>query len=141
MNTDLILTALKERGYKSTKTRQALIKALSKANSPLSALELQELLMKSSLKPHKTTVYRELELLQSEDFINAIKLGGNSFRYELKSPEHCHHLVCIKCKKIDRIAISHNLSHEEKAIKKAKNFKVTSHVLEFYGLCCRCCKG
>ena len=140
MDINLILAALKERGYRSTKTRQALIKALSKANSPLSALELQELLMKAGLKPHKTTVYRELESLQSEDFINAIKLGGNSFKYELKSPEHCHHLVCTKCRKIDRIAISHNLGHEEKAIKKAKNFKVTSHVLEFYGLCSHCYK-
>jgi Fur family ferric uptake transcriptional regulator len=68
-----------------------------------------------------------------------IQLQEGKFRYELATAAEHHHLVCTKCGDIQDISDC-NIDGLEKDIEKKKKFKVTSHALEFFGLCSNCQK-
>ena len=75
--------------------------------------------------------------------------GDGRARYELsegpKGTRHHHHLVCTKCGRVidytdfidDEIEL---LGRTEKGLSKKFNFKITNHLIQFYGLCDRCKK-
>lgn len=124
-------------GLRPTKTRLGLI-ALLERSSPLSAPDLKERLERNGHRVNKTTVYRELELLLEKKVICEIILRDGIKRYELASEEHGHHLVCLSCHKIERVALADELSQQELKISREKKFKILNHSLEFYGLCRGC---
>ena len=138
----VITDAIKKRGGKITLTRKAIIELLSREHGPFSAQDLLAHLATKRLHVNKTTVYREIEFLLKEEVIQMIQLGERKKRYELKSDNHHHHLVCTNCNSIDDIELDEGGLHpHEKAIKAKKRFKVTRHALEFYGLCLNCQKN
>jgi len=73
--------------------------------------------------------------------------GDKRARYELaegpKGKRHHHHLVCIGCDTVidytdfidEEIEL---LGQTEKGLSKKFNFKITNHLIQFYGLCKRC---
>lgn len=88
---------------------------------------------------NKTTIYRELFFLLENNFIKEVEFGDGKKRYEitLNKPHH-HHVVCLNCKEIVNIPLEKELDEEENKIEKITNFKLTSHMLEFFGLCPNC---
>ncbi|HVW66663.1 MAG TPA: Fur family transcriptional regulator [Candidatus Peribacteraceae bacterium] len=139
MNTEAsIITALKQKGHRLTQARRAVIGFILTQVKPFSALDVHNALSKKGVKTDKVTVYRELALLASEGFLHDVQFDDGVKRYELAALDHHHHLVCIKCKKIDDIHMEHDLDTIEKTIRKQKKFDVLRHSLEFYGLCARC---
>jgi Fe2+ or Zn2+ uptake regulation protein len=88
------------------------------------------------LKVNKTTVYRQIDKLINENKITEVELGDGKKRYELKSLDHHHHLVCKKCGKLEDIELNENDLLKEVA--KRTNFVVDSHSLEFFGHCYNC---
>lgn len=88
------------------------------------------------LKVNKTTVYRQIEKLLSENVIIEVELGDGKKRYELKNLDHHHHLVCKKCGNLEDIKLDEKLILSEVAMK--SNFKVENHSFEFFGICVNC---
>ena len=72
---------------------------------------------------NKSTVYRELDFLESQDLITDIRLDNAKNMYEFKSKNHHHHLYCIKCKKIEEVDMDNDLDIFEKNWKKIQNLK------------------
>lgn len=132
-----ILEELRYQGFRLTRVRLAVLTALEMAKSPLTAIDLIARLKKSGLTVNKTTIYRELEFLKSNDIVIELKLAKNIHHYELKD-EHHHHLVCSNCERIEEVKTRHNLELLEKKIARQKKFAIVSHSLEFYGLCQAC---
>jgi Fur family ferric uptake transcriptional regulator len=66
-----------------------------------------------------------------------IQLQEGKARYELAASAEHHHLVCSKCGDIQDISDC-NITGLENDIEKKKGFKVTSHSLEFFGICKSC---
>ncbi|MFA5886562.1 MAG: transcriptional repressor [Patescibacteria group bacterium] len=132
-----LLEKVKSLGGRLTKVRQAVLKYLIKTKKPISALEIMSYLSQHGLNVNRTTVYRELSFLVKNQLAQEVRLIGQATRFEL-SGEHRHHLICLKCRKIEMINLAENLIAQEKKIKKTKKFKITSHALEFYGLCKKC---
>lgn len=135
---ETIQQSLKAKGYRTSKTRTALIKALFEAKTPLSAPSIKQLLAETGISADKTTVYRELTMLKNEGHVRELQLGENIKQYELISADHHHHLVCLDCQKIEDVVLERDLDTEEQLISQTKNFKVMSHSLEFYGICQSC---
>lgn len=129
---------LKSKGHRITKARKAIIGIFENEKMPLSVGELGAKLKKQRIKVNKTTLYREIDFLQSQKIITEINLGEDKKRYEIADNAHHHHLVCLNCKKVDDIDLQNDLSKQEVQIKKTKNFKVINHSLEFFGLCKNC---
>ena len=73
--------------------------------------------------------------------------GDGRARYELaegpKGGRHHHHLVCTSCGRVvdytdfidEEIEL---LQKTEKGLSKKYNFKITDHLIQFYGLCDKC---
>jgi Fur family ferric uptake transcriptional regulator len=76
-----------------------------------------------------------------------LDFGDGRARYELaegpKGAHHHHHLVCTSCNKVidytDFIDEEVELLREtEKGLEAKYNFKITNHLIQFYGLCDKC---
>lgn len=138
MSLNELLAKVKNQGGRLTKTRIAILSGFLVANKPLSPCEIIESLEAQEIKVNKTTVYRELSFLLENNFIREVRLlEGKTALYEL-SNEHRHHLICLKCRRIQNLSADHQLCHQEKIINQKNDFKVLDHSLEFYGICKKC---
>lgn len=134
-----VLKSLKQKGSRITKVRKALIEILAATKTPLSVPELLPLLETQDLPVNKTTVYRELDFLLEEKVVIELDLLDGAKRYEILHPDHHHHhLVCTDCGAIECVEMHHDLDEIESRIASSHKFKVTSHLLEFFGLCSKC---
>lgn len=133
-----ILSALKEKGYRMTSSRQAILKAVLKASKPFSAWEMHGAVAKKGSSTDKVTVYRELQVLEKEGILQSAKFQDGTKRYCLASHGHHHHLICTNCSDVQDVEMEDDLTLIEKKIQKEKKFTVSQHTLEFYGLCSKC---
>ncbi len=133
-----IIAALKEKGRRITAGRKAVIETFVASREPISAAEVAAIFKKNRFRTDKTTIYREIQFLVTEGVLNRLHFDERSKRYELRTDEHRHHLICTSCSKVEDAVLSHDLDEVEKKLTKQKKFKVQSHSLEFYGLCETC---
>lgn len=124
---------------RQTKTRRGVLLVLENSQ-PLAAPEILTRLKENNIVVNKTTVYRELDFLLGKKVIAEVILKDGLKRYELQAMEHGHHLICLQCQKIERVALDNDLDKQEKAIARSRGFKVLNHSLEFYGVCRNCVK-
>lgn len=137
MNIVKIIKGLQSSGYKITPVRSSLIEVILESTTPLSVVEIKEMLKTKGLNPNKTTVYREVGFLKNFNVLKEIDFGDGKKRYEILQNHH-HHIVCIKCSKINDVQMEKDLNKEEKKILKGMGFKPIGHSLEFFGLCSNC---
>jgi Fur family ferric uptake transcriptional regulator len=133
-----IISSLREKGFKITKVRSGIVEKFINAAIPLSAKDLLSEFHQEGLKINKTTVYRELDFLLSENIIKEIEFGEGQKRYELEDFKHHHHLICLNCRKVEDIELKTDLQKEEARFLKQNDFKVINHSLEFFGYCKDC---
>lgn len=134
-----IVKTLRAGGERMTPIRMELIAILSSAHAPRSPQELRTALTKKGFAANKTTVYRQLELLERYGIVQPVQFADRTKRYELVSESgHHHHLVCVRCQRIEDISFPTDLEQQEKLIWKQSHFKVLQHSLEFFGLCKQC---
>lgn len=134
-------------GYRFTAPRQAILEVLSKTLKHLSAEEVYLAVHKTYPTVGLTTVYRTLELLVQMGLVFKFDFGDGRARYELsegpKGTRHHHHLVCTNCNRVvdytdfidEEVEL---LGRTEKGLSKKFNFKITNHLIQFYGLCDKC---
>jgi len=133
-----IVKKLRTEGFRLTRARQSIIDILSTGNVPLSLTDIKKNLEKKDIKADRTTVYREVLFLKKQGVICEIPVGGGRKGYKVCRDAHHHHLICIRCNKVEEIAFKKTLLSKEKEVSQQKNFKVLDHLLEFYGLCGDC---
>lgn len=135
-----LISALRTKGFRITKIRQAMIEALVAANQPVSAPQLLEQVSQTHPSVNKTTIYRELDFLAENLILSEIDILDGMKRYEILHPDHHHHhLVCTSCRAIQCVEVPHHDLHAlEGRIQESHKFTVQSHVLEFFGLCRNC---
>ena len=87
---------------------------------------------------NKTTIYRELAFLKKQNIILELQFDDNTKRYEIMPANHHHHIVCVRCEKVEDVVLEKDLDAEEKVITQNKKFQILHHSLEFYGICKMC---
>ena len=136
-------------GYRLTVPRQAIVDVLTNTSKHLSAEDVYIAVHKAYPHIGLTTVYRTLELLVQMGLVLKFDFGDGRARYELsegpKGERHHHHLVCTDCgRAIDYTDFIDEevelLKQTEAGLSKKYNFKITNHLLQFYGLCSDCKK-
>lgn len=133
------LEELRAAGHRITAVRSHLVKLFSARLSPVDATELVESLAGGGNPVNKTTVYRELEFLLGKGVIRELDLLEGKKRYELvRADDHHHHIVCRSCGTIRCVPLEDDFSAIERHLMKKYRFKVTSHTLEFFGVCSDC---
>lgn len=138
---------LSDAGYKLTQPRKVVLNVLKQTDAHYSAEDIYVQALKTKPSIGLTTVYRTLELLTGIGVVQRFDFGDGKARYELtksaQKPEHHHHLVCTRCKTIidytDFIQEEIELMNRtEKALSKNHHFRITHHIIHFYGLCEKC---
>jgi len=119
---------------RQTAERKGILATLTRATKPLTAAEIQSCLGTAA---HTATVYRALQDLVQSGEVRQVELGGRAARYELNT-EHHHHIVCTSCGEIEDVHAEPK-GLEGKVLSQSKKFKtVSSHSLEFFGVCKEC---
>lgn len=140
MNKDIVFDKLRNAGYRMTKIRKSIIGILSEAEEPMTSSDILSELAEAGMKADRTTVYRELRFLTERKTAKVIKFNDSKIYYEIPSVHH-HHIVCTKCNSVKAIVLDKHLEDQEKEIYKKEKFRVSSHSLEFYGVCEDCLKN
>lgn len=131
---------LKDKGYKATPARLAILDIFSKNKTPLNAemIYKKTLKIKNLKKINEATIYRTLLSLEESGLLKKINLRKNSSYFELNNTHH-HHIVCTKC---DRIEDFENKELEKiigRVVEKSSKFSnIKEHSIELFGLCRMC---
>ncbi len=133
-----LLAQLKGRGCRMTAVRLAMVRLFAKTSKPLAAEEILKKIAVSERDVNKTTIYREIAFLEEAGIVQKVEFGDQIRRYELKEQEHHHHVVCEGCGRVEDVQADEDIAEHEKDITRQSGFKITSHALEFFGLCPSC---
>ncbi len=143
MNYSAFEKILKSNGYKLTTQRKKVLEVLQEKESQhLTADEIYKHVKKKCPEIGLATVYRTLQLLSDLGITETLNLDDGFVRYEigeLNDKHHHHHLICEKCNTV--IGIEDDmLDNIEDRFMNDYGFKVTNHVVKFYGVCSNCQK-
>ena len=123
-------------GYKLTPSRMAVLEVIAQEGEHLNPNEVLDQAKARHASIGRATVYRTLELLTQLGIVRPIYIGEQGPIYILAEGGH-HHLVCSNCGRIvdfDQCAAD-EIAQE---LSERYGFDITSHLLEFYGLCPKC---
>lgn len=87
-----------------------------------------------------STVYRTLNNLVEKDLVTKIVRQDKISYYELADNDQKHYLICDKCNQAYPTNMC-NIEKIERKIKRETGFNITSHTLEFHGICPECSKN
>jgi Fur family transcriptional regulator, ferric uptake regulator len=132
---------LKEKGYKLTPQRRAIVDNIIKnEGTHLTTEELYDFVKKECPEIGLATVYRTVQLLEDLGVVSKLDLNDGCYRYELVHEDenhHHHHLICSNCGKVIEVQgdLLEVLEHE---IESKYDFKIKNHSVKFYGICNEC---
>lgn len=124
---------LHRKGMRMTGPRKEALEFFISSHHLKTPQELFDDLSKNGVKVGLTTVYRLVNCLMEIDLARSYSINGE-LRYIFCQPKHHHHLICLKCLKVQDVF--------ECPVKnvKIKRFKVQNHQLDFFGICEDCQK-
>ena len=135
---DVLEEYISVNNQKITKQRRIVLKIFLECKNQVSVEELYNTVLKTEPKIGLATVYRTLALLTKSGLALEMDFGDGQKRYEssYKSVHH-DHMVCTECGKI--LEFNHPLIEKyQEEVAMEKNFKITSHKLDLFGLCQDC---
>jgi Fur family transcriptional regulator, ferric uptake regulator len=136
-----IANILRERGYKLTPQRHALLKVIASHHDHLSPEEIFQITRQEYPKIGRVTIYRTLELLNKLDLVCRVHAPDGCRSYMMRRPAgHHHHLVCSGCGQTVDFTDC-DLSNLEKTVAEQSGFVIDGHLLELYGRCRDCQKN
>lgn len=133
---------LKSNGLKYTKQREAVLQVLYNNDEHYTPEDLY-LLVKDSfpkLNVGIATIYRTLNLLEESSMATSISFGSQGKKFELATKPHHDHMICRHCGKIIEFEDA-TIEKRQQKIAKDHGFKLTSHLMQLYGICSDCRKN
>jgi len=135
---DLFLTQLRQRGFRFTPQRRAILQALHANQTPQAADVIVQQASALTASINRSTVYRTLEMLADLGFISVIEAADGQRQYLLLAGEEPHiHLVCQTCGRVIPVSFS---KHDSlvKHLWDEHHFKVNPSTFTISGTCRDC---
>jgi Fe2+ or Zn2+ uptake regulation protein len=126
---------LRERGYKLTSQRLAIISLLSKDMTHPGAADILKKIRKSLPQVSMSTVYYTLDILKKEGLIQELEFYDQDNRYDINISNHIN-LICKKCGRIEDLSGGISLSYMQ--IQHKTDFQPVAMRYEYYGYCKEC---
>ena len=122
--------------YKRSKQRERMLELLGQTEIHPTADWLYQQLKQEFPSLSMGTVYRNLNILSKQKLIQKLPFGSTHDRYEAKKSPH-YHLVCEKCGCVQDFDMPQYAKINEQA-QKMSGFDISSHRIDFFGICERC---
>ncbi|EOB1379189.1 Fur family transcriptional regulator [Enterococcus hirae] len=129
---------LKKENIRITPQRYVVLEYLIEHHSHPTADEIYRALEDRFPNMSVATVYNNLRLFTSIGFVQEMKFGDSSSRFDFSSKRH-YHVICENCGKIVDFHYP-DLADIEMAAGRLTNFEINEHRLELYGRCPECQK-
>jgi Fur family peroxide stress response transcriptional regulator len=132
-----LVNKLREREYRLTPQRIALLRLLAASEGHPSASHLYDQIKDQFPTTSLATVYKTLNVLKEMDEVLELGFSGDDNRYDGNKPYPHPHLICIRCQKIldPEVSLAQNLIQE---VAQSSGYQIVGHRLDFYGLCPDC---
>jgi Fur family ferric uptake transcriptional regulator len=137
-STDELSAQLRVKGYRVTRPRQAVWRALNDAREHLTVEEVAARVAERQPGVNLASVYRSLALFAELDLVRESRLGDEDItRWEIAHPDEHFHLVCDVCGRVDHHAgdlVARVIDH----LRSGHHFEPRSVELTVAGRCSGC---
>jgi Fur family ferric uptake transcriptional regulator len=133
------LDRLRESSGRSGTARSAIVEFVGRQDCCVSAQEIHDGVRADGVRLGIASVYRTLEGLDRNGFVQRVDLGDGVARYEPAHAggEHHHHLVCESCGQIEAFEDA-SLEAALERIATGKRYEVAAHDVVLRGACGDC---
>ena len=135
-----MLKKLREQKFRITPQRISILKILALSHEHPSVENIYEQVRKDFPTTSLATVYKTVTLLKELDELLELGFPEGSNRYDGNRPYPHPHLVCTKCKKIVDPDLG-SLEEVTQELVADTGFEITSHRVDFFGICPACQKS
>jgi len=132
-----MLETLKEHNFRITPQRIAVLRILAMSNGHPSVEQIYEEVKEDFPTTSLATVYKTVTLLKELNEVLELGFPEGGNRYDGSKPYPHPHLICTKCRKIIDPDLE-SLDGVTKELTSETGFKITSHRLDFFGICPDC---
>ena len=131
--------ALRSRGHRNGGARSAVIELLGRQPCCLTAQEIFDRLRGEGRSVGIASIYRSLEQLTRDGFVQRIDIGAGTSRFEPihSDGHHHHHLVCDDCGKVEAFA-DDELERALRKVEGRTGYSVAGHDVVLRGACADC---
>jgi Fur family ferric uptake transcriptional regulator len=133
------LASIHSKGHRSGGARRALVELLGRQDCCLTAQEIFDQLRAEGRRIGIASVYRILEQLTRDGFVQRIDIGAGTSRFEPihADGEHHHHLVCDDCGQVEAFA-DDELELALHNVERRTGYAVAGHDVVLRGTCHDC---
>lgn len=126
---------------RNTKQKQIILSILKESDRPMSINEIYIQVVHSLPKIAKSTIYRNIDQLLSQNLIDKYHLNDNEIFYKIKanSQDHKHFIICDDCKKV--FDLPSCPIHDLENAMEEKGFIIKDHQIQINGICKACAKN
>ena len=142
------ISRLRECGYKLTPQREAIWDAMLGVSGHVTPQQLYEVISEIHPEIGLVTVYRTLAIFEEIGLICEIDCGDGLHHYSLHEcnqhdneefeHHHHHHVICSQCSAVMELEEVAELDDIVKELESKTGFSISSHKLDFYGICSQC---
>ena len=132
-----MLETLKEHDFRITPQRIAILRILASSDGHPTVEQIHEEVKKDFPTTSLATVYKTVTLLKEMKEVLELGFPEWSNRYDGNKPYPHPHLICTKCRKIIDPDLE-SLEGVTKELTSETGFRITSHRLDFFGICPDC---
>jgi len=133
------IASLQAQGHRNSGARRAVVELLGRQHCCLTAQEIFDQLRAEDRRVGIASVYRVLEQLSKDGFVQRIDIGAGTTRFEPvhAGGEHHHHLVCDNCGKVEAFA-DDQLERALRKVEGRTGYSVAGHDVVLRGACGDC---
>jgi Fe2+ or Zn2+ uptake regulation protein len=133
------ITIINNKMNKKTRQKEAILATLKQTSSHPTADWVYNQVKKEIPNISLGTVYRNLRQLSAQGQVQELKLCDTLSRFDARLDNH-YHFRCEQCGSVLDVDMPVEKELNRKA-ERETGFRVTHHVMEFYGLCDQCQTG
>ncbi len=132
-----LIAKLRERGYRLTPQRMAVLKVLVGSKKHPSAEQIYEQVKIDFPMTSLATIYKTVAVLKEMGEILELSFSDDSSHYDGGSSHPHPHLVCIKCKSITDVDVT-GVGGLPQEVALRTGYQIVSYRFDFFGVCPRC---
>lgn len=134
---DQLVAKLRERRYRLTPQRLAVLKVLAAGEGHPSVEQIYERVKENFPTTSRATIYKTVTLLKEMGEVLELEFGSDGSRYDGNMPYPHPHLICLQCGDICDLEVA-SVSQLPQEVSRRTGYRMASHRLDFFGICPQC---